>query len=162
MGPLLKGFMSRLEERFWDKVSTIPEHECYEWIGTHTFDGYGKIFHEGKKVAAHRIAWTLAHGPIPEGMCLCHKCDNPGCVRIEHLFLGTRADNIADMIRKGRNVVVSGTKQPAAKLNDKKAKLVRELYATGEYSQASLALLFGVAQPNISKVILGKSWSHVL
>jgi hypothetical protein len=154
--------MQSLEDRFWDKILTIPEYGCYEWAGTRTIDGYGKFFYGGKKVAAHRLAWILVHGSIPDGMCLCHKCDNPSCVRVEHLFLGTRADNNADMVRKGRHVTVSGTKQPAAKIDENKARRIRELYASGKYSQCVLAAQFGIAQANISKVVLGKSWRHVL
>ena len=75
---------------------------CLEVPGFHSTKGYGFRSLNGRQMRAHRAAWIEAHGPIPDGMMVLHRCDNPGCVRVEHLFLGTAADNTADMITKGR------------------------------------------------------------
>jgi hypothetical protein len=90
-----------VEERFWAKVR--KGDGCWEWNAAKRL-GYGKFAYEGKVIDAHRLSWLLHFGPIPEGMLICHRCDNPPCVRPDHLFLGTRADNTHDMDAKGRRV----------------------------------------------------------
>lgn len=76
---------------------------CIEWTGYRSPAGYGKIRVGGKGILAHRFAWELVNGPIPPGMCVCHRCDNPPCCNVAHLWLGTQADNNADMYAKGRS-----------------------------------------------------------
>ena len=94
-----------LAERFWAKVRRGAA--CWEWQGAMLPNGYGKIFGtEHKIIGAHRASWIVTHGNIPEGMLVCHHCDNPRCVRPEHLFLGTDKDNTRDMFQKGRGVGV--------------------------------------------------------
>lgn len=88
------------EERFWDKV--VKTESCWLWDASVDRKGYGKINHNGKPKSAHRLSYEIAYGPIPEGMFVCHKCDNPPCVRPDHLFIGTNKDNMADMKSKGR------------------------------------------------------------
>lgn len=92
-------------ERFYSKVlKGIHEHDCHRWQGTTTARGYGIFIIKGKQVGAHRVAWEVRNGPIPDGLVVCHKCDTPNCVNPDHLFVGTKADNNHDMIRKGRHV----------------------------------------------------------
>jgi hypothetical protein len=91
-------------DRFRSKVAAEPEEDgCVMYLGGWNCDGYGIFWLDGKQVQAHRVAWTLQHGPIPDGLHVLHKCDNRYCVNIDHLFLGTAQDNVNDMIAKGRD-----------------------------------------------------------
>lgn len=91
-----------MAERFWVRVDRAEGAACWHWLRAVTRDGYG-YFHYGRARLAHRVAYELTHGPIPEGMQVCHQCDNPGCVRPDHLFIGTAQDNADDKVRKGRS-----------------------------------------------------------
>ena len=98
--PGQKGFVSvPVETRFWNRVVKGPA--CWTWTGS-TDGRYGEVWFRGRKQKAHRIAWELEAGPIPDGLDVCHTCDNPSCVRPGHLFLGTARDNARDAQRKGR------------------------------------------------------------
>lgn len=105
-------FMQTVEDRFWSKVDKngpSPNHRpelgpCHVWIGATRAEGYGAFKFRGKIAKAHRVSWILEEGEIPDGICVLHKCDNPPCVRHAHHFLGTRAENVADAVAKGRMV----------------------------------------------------------
>lgn len=90
-----------LVKRFWAK--TQKANGCAVWTSGRDSWGYGKFTAQGKTLNAHRVAWTLVYGPIPAGMCVLHKCDNPPCVEVAHLFLGTHKDNAMDRDTKGRD-----------------------------------------------------------
>lgn len=97
-----------VEARFWAKVDVRGPDECWEWQASTTSSGYGQIMVNARPrriTRAHRLSWTIANGPIPSGMVVCHRCDNPPCVNPAHLFVATQQDNIADMVRKGRGFV---------------------------------------------------------
>ena len=101
-------------ERFWNKV--FVSLACWEWTAARQTNGYGRIMHNGRPTAAHRVAWELVNGPIPEGMSVLHRCDNRICVRPEHLFLGTYKDNSDDKIAKGRARYATGDRNGNSKV----------------------------------------------
>ena len=144
------------EDRFNYQHTKTPT--CWLWtVHTHK-QGYGKIKKNGVSMLAHRASWEFHNGPIPPGMCVCHKCDNPPCVNPAHLFLGTHADNTADMYSKGRNVPPRGERNSSAKLTWVKVAEIRKL--KGVVSQRAVAKQFGVTQCTISCIQSGKTWKE--
>lgn len=119
---------------------------------------------EGKTWQAHRVAWHLTKGPIPDGLHVLHKCDVKACVNPSHLFLGTHADNMADMVRKGKsgNCVrpKKGEKNGMSRLTEEIIKEVRALYAGGVLQDA-LAKRYEISQTHVSNIVNRKTWWHV-
>lgn len=155
--------MTRDQSRvFWTHVLQVGE--CWEWTARRIWKGYGRVRIEGKDVATHRYAWSLLHGPIPDGMWVLHTCDNPPCVNPEHLFLGTALDNVRDMISKGRKVKSGGksfgSRNAAAKLTEDQVRQIRSLAEQGA-KHSMLARRFGVAQGTIRRVVRRELWSRV-
>lgn len=148
-----------VEDRFWRRVDRSGEG-CWEWpengIGS---KGYGIFKIDGKNVSAHKFAYELTHGPVPDGLEVCHTCDNPPCVRPSHLFLGTRAANAADMVRKGRSL--RGARNVKAKLTANNVLDIRVLYAAGFESLQELAERYALRVLAVSRIISGASWSHL-
>lgn len=150
------------EDRFWQKVDKRSDDECWNWIGcTHHQWGYGTFKAEKKFMAAHRYSWTLHFGEIPDGMLVCHKCDNPPCVNPKHLFLGTNADNMHDMKNKGRQALVSEEKNPNVKLSREDVVQIKTLHASGKLSGAELARRFGVKSETVYHILNGMIWKNV-
>jgi HNH endonuclease len=138
------------EERFWEKVDKRGPDECWMWIGSRRRNGYGQIAaeYDGVKLRvliASRASWELAHGrPVPDGMQVCHHCDNPPCVNPAHLFLGSARDNAQDALKKGR----------VGKLTDAEVATIRNRREAGEPGVV-LAREFGVSAALVSRIVRG-------
>lgn len=131
---------------------------CWEWTAHKNSKGYGRIGQGRAENRAHRLSYRLLVGKIPEGMCVLHKCDNPSCVRPEHLFLGDQAANVRDMVAKGRQLY--GERVKNSKLTAEDVLGIRRMYAEGVGSR-ELGLLFGVSQANIGDIVRREMWKHV-
>lgn len=151
--------------RFWPKVDKDSEAGCWIWTAARDAWGYG-IFRKSAYVPARAHRWTYeqAYGPIPEGMLVCHKCDNPPCVNPAHLFLGTDLDNNRDRAAKGRS---SRTNSPVgenswrAKLTTQEVMEIRARYAAGGIYYRELAEEYGVSTNHIGRLVRGDEWKHV-
>lgn len=162
-------------DRFWAKVTFPPNiiSDCWLWQGGKLPFGHGRwLERKGKAWMAHRYAFEAMVGPIGDS-CVCHRCDNPACVNPAHLFLGTRSDNHADMVAKGRNAKGDthgshihqarrprGSKNPAAKLTEEQVREIRAAIAAGE-QQRPVAARYGVSQPLIGMIARREWWRHV-
>lgn len=152
------------EQRFWPKVNKDGpimlgmDSPCWIWIAVVHRLGYGQFRLRGDMIQAHRASWEIHYGPIPDGLWVLHKCDNPPCVNPAHLFLGTRQDNVDDKVNKGRSYHPYGELSPAAKLTKEQAEEIRYLYAHTKVFQRELAERFGVSQTAISRIVISKTW----
>ena len=152
-----------IEDRFWPKVS--KSSGCWNWTANRlrSKDGtkrYGLIGGGGRKggtLYAHRVSWEIHNGAIPEGMCVCHSCDNTACVNPKHLFLGTHKQNMEDMSRKGRSVGKTGPKSgTTAKLSRKEVQEMQKRYTNGE-TQSGLAAEYSVSTATVSNYVTGRT-----
>jgi len=149
---------------FWKRVIIKGKDECWEWSGTKDGHGYGKISMLGRgysPVKAPRVSWVLHYGAIPDGMYICHICDNPSCVNPQHLMMGTPKDNTQDMWQKGRDNHVSWGNAWARKLTPKDVVRIREIASVGNRSNRSLGLEYGVSGHTIGEIIKRKTWKGV-
>jgi hypothetical protein len=151
-----------LVDRFWNKFKR-PKKGCWEWAGAKDPNGYGNIEegHGSKSCRtvhpAHRLSWKLFNGPIPNGMRVLHKCDNPSCVRPDHLFLGTQKDNLVDCKNKGRTA--KGEKNGRSKLRQKDIDKIRKLCSSGKHTQQEIASIFNINQSHVSRIISNFVWA---
>ncbi len=144
----------------WRSRVFYVQDSCWPWTGTRDSKNYGVLKSKGRMVKAHRMAYVAAYGPIPSGLCVLHKCDNPPCCNPEHLFLGTLADNAADRDRKGRTNRPQGEKHPQAKLTDTAIRSIRRRSLKGE-TYKSIADSFGMHPATISEIARKKTWRHI-
>ena len=148
-----------LEERFWAKVAIIPEHPCWEWTAVKWGNGYGSITIKGRMQSAHRVSYEMAYGSFDKSLHVLHRCDNPGCVRPDHLFLGTHQDNTKDKVSKNRQSALKGVVNPKSKLTEEQVLEIRSL--RGFYDLKTLAKVFNVSFCTISDICRGKTWQHI-
>lgn len=179
---------ARLEGRFYEKVT--KSSGCWLWNASLNRWGYGSFGWQGRKQAAHRVAYELANGSIPDGLSVLHTCDNPSCVRNDdvgwyevngvlhprrgHLWLGTQRDNMEDMSAKGRSttgdrsswrkhpeLVARGSRVAAAKLTEEQVREIRRRLRDGDNGLSQIATEYGVSRSNVECIRDRKSWRHV-
>lgn len=141
------------EDRFWSFVN--KSEGCWEWQGGKTRQGYGLIYFKGRRWAAHRLSYFLNVSQDIENLFVCHRCDNPQCVRPDHLFLGTPLDNVRDMIQKNRSR--KGETHGQAKLTNIQVQEIREI-GKG-MTQKEIAAKYGIRQDSVSRILSGKRYS---
>ena len=149
-----------IKNRLLEKSAWIGE--CREWISKHKCPfGYGFISFYGKLKRSHRVAWTVWKGPIPKGMWVLHKCDNPKCINIEHLFLGNRQDNIDDMMKKNRNRHLKGEENGTSKLHENDVLEIRKLLKNDSPNISQIARKYSVSRHCIKCIGRGITWKHL-
>lgn len=154
-----------LESSFWSRISVGDESECWPVKGAYI---YGVVWHKGRRWRAHRLAYTLTKGPIPNGLYVCHTCDNPPCCNPNHLWVGTAGQNNTDRHRKGRSVKkarpgpaetqVRGERQHLAKLKEWQVRII----LTNSRSCGQLARDFNVNASTVERVRRRETWRHVV
>lgn len=149
-----------LDVRFWRKVRQAPGNACWLWTGALDHRGYGDYRKHTPERKAHRLAWHVVNGPIPAGLFVLHTCDNPPCVRPDHLFLGTHVDNMRDSAAKGRNAsqrypgLRAGARAGNAKLTQANVQEIR----SSTSSHTDLAHQFGICAEHVRRIRRGQRW----
>lgn len=161
-----------MKARFWSKVDIRSEGECWEWKASLRSTGYGQFEFGGTMLKSHRVAYVLTHGAIPDGLHVCHTCDNRKCCNPSHLWLGTNADNTADKVSKGRAIgpkgkqhgwhthperMARGERASKAKLTREKVEQIKKLREDG-MGQRAVARMFGVTHSAIAAIEKGRTW----
>ncbi len=155
--------------RFRAQYTVDPQSGCWEWGGSKSSTGYGLFWVNGRYEGAHRFAWAQARGPIPVGKFVCHHCDNRACVNPEHLFLGSAADNSADMVAKGRSPSgltpaasrPRGSGHAMAKLDEISVQCLRAVHALNVFGRDQLAKWWGIAPSTVTSIAQRKIWRHL-
>lgn len=158
-----KSAIRRLLQR---SVITSDADSCWVWTGRTVGRGYGQMKVRREQVLTHRLSWILHFGQILEGLCVCHRCDNPRCVRPSHLFLGTTQDNLDDMVAKGRSTAgrkrpgtgPAGTRNCKAKLTPEVVAQIREDYRLKRGNTRTLALKYRISKSQVHNIVSGGQW----
>lgn len=164
-------------KRFWSKVFlTANPDKCWEWQRAINIGGYGSFDLKGKMLPSHRVAYFIQYNVDPGQLQVCHSCDNRACINPNHLFLGTSKENVADMYKKGRQNILSGSNHPSqinpeylkrgedhgmAKLTDFQVKEIVDLYNSGRFTYKEIAAKHNVTYKTIHGIIKGKTWKHL-
>jgi hypothetical protein len=158
-----------LFRRRFDRIDRGDPYDCWDWPGTRNDHGYGTmaVGRAGQQRIrrAHRLAWEFLVGPIPDGLDVCHHCDNRLCINPKHLFLGTHAENMRDAARKGRTrgglVPLPGEANPGARLTDAEVLAMRRRYSAGRVTMSRLAAEYGVSLSVVANVLTRRTWRHL-
>lgn len=142
-------------ERFWAKVH--KGDGCWEWIAGKFNGGYGAFQVGRKAMKAHRLAWEMENGPVPTGLCVCHKCDNPSCVRGDHLFVASNRENQLDKVAKRRHSH-RGT-HGRAKLTEKMVSDIRSRFDAGGVTKVQLSREYGVSDVQVGYIVRRMAWA---
>jgi hypothetical protein len=153
--------MRSAEDRFWAKVDKSHESGCWLWIASLTTSGYGqfKVVASDPPVRAHRYAYELVVGPVPDGMVVCHSCDVPRCVNPSHLWVGTHGDNMRDMSTKGR-APQGETQLRRAVLTEDQVLGVIQMLRSGA-THRKIAARYGINSSTVTRINTGGSWKHL-
>lgn len=153
----------RLRFYGWTERLVIPElGNCWEWAGPGHKNrqmNYGNIRFNKKWIQIHRLAYETWVGPIPEGLIVRHKCDNPPCMNPDHLEIGTHRDNFNDMVKRGR--YASSTKRKAAKISEQEVVEIRDEYSRGVLTQKMIGEIYGVSDNMVSQIVNRVYWRNV-
>jgi len=153
-----QSYENNFRKKFWSQVIK-GENQCLNWVGVKRLN-YGRINYKGKTIGCTRLIWQWNNGNIPGDLIICHKCDNPACVNIEHLFLGTKLDNMKDCVNKGRKKGLKGEKSPRSKLTDTKVREIKKMLHD-KHSIISVAKKFSVGTTTIGHIKNERTWSHI-
>lgn len=156
---------------FWNRVNKECANGCWEWQGAKNGAGYGSVNWGKRVLKTHRLAYELIYGPIPDGLYICHHCDNSSCCNPDHLFAGTSSDNAKDRDRKNRRDFTlwrpkhpenrSGENHHKAKLNDESVRTIIKKHCKDGVPKSHLAREYGVSCDTIRNIITRKNWRHV-
>lgn len=160
--------VNRFDSRVLRTANTL---DCWEWQGARDIEGYGRMDFAGvHSMKAHRIAWEIAFGPIPEGMFICHKCDNPPCCNPSHLFIGTPAENLADRDMKGRKpppeshrhiTPLLGELNGRAKITEDQVTEIRQRFLDTKDSISAISRDYGISDVMAGLIIRNQAWTHL-
>lgn len=149
------------ESEFWGWVEKTSS--CWLWLGSRLPTGYGYFYRRGESrrlTYAHRHAFILTHGELPVGAVVRHSCDNPACVNPEHLSSGTQADNVRDMVARGRCNPARGERHRSAKLTEEQVRELRSYSAQG-VKNCDLATWYRLDRSSVSRIVSRKKWAHI-
>jgi hypothetical protein len=153
---------ANLAYALWSHVAiTADDNKCWEWLGTLDGSGYGQFSFNGKMQRSHRVAWMYPNYVIPDGMVICHSCDNPACCNPKHLWLGTNQENMDDMVAKNRSPNSRGERNPNVKLTSEMVAEIRNRFATEKIRKINLAREYGIGNSQIHRILSNEHWKEI-